>query len=69
MPTPHAPTLHNHLQNKSKEVADVTRRLSQFGLDLVKESQEAIRVTRARIKRSRQILNGNEQEPPIAPDL
>jgi hypothetical protein len=68
VPSPQAPTLHKDLPNKSREVADVTRRLAQLGLELVKDSQQATRTTRARIKRSREILNGSEEEAPMVPD-
>jgi len=52
----------NDLPNQSREIAELTRRLSEFTIDLAKEGREAIRATRERIERSRQILFGHDPE-------
>jgi hypothetical protein len=58
----------NNLPETSRGVAEVTRRLSKFGLDLAREGQEAIRATRERIERSRRILNGSLSESAEQPE-
>jgi chemotaxis response regulator CheB len=49
------------LEEKSRDVAEVTRRLSDMNIDLVKEGREMIRATRETIGRTRRLLNGGEQ--------
>jgi chemotaxis response regulator CheB len=61
--TPSGAYTANDLPDKSREIADVTRRLSAMALDLAKEGRGAIRATRQKIERSREIVDGSDLEP------
>jgi chemotaxis response regulator CheB len=52
----------DNFKEKSRDIAETTRRLSSMNIDLVKRSQEMIKATREAIDRTRETLSGSNPD-------
>jgi cob(I)alamin adenosyltransferase len=52
----------NNAREEARNMVDVTRRLSDMNLDLIKEARRTIRATHETVQRARQMLQASDED-------